>query len=577
MDAMEGAGKSQSLADATTAAPQSTPDNELKRKRQPRNSACQGCAALKMKCISTPNGKCERCNRMDRDCVPAVPKPRKRRTESAVGLETEQHGMSLLEFAGPSSSSTAGPPPQFDAARPKQADKGAERNFLLGRHDLSHVDSKSFVQLFRQGLGNILALEELLHGVDFSFVSNSFTIFRQLTPHFPFVELSPGADVISMVAQRPLLTLAVCTVASASYPELQERLSQAFQYALSSKVILGSERSMDLLTGVLIYLAWHHHYMTQPQVYHQLYLLAGLAADLGLFRPRLDPLDPSSALERDRAFVGCYYLCSGLSASGFDKPNPLRWTRNLRSCAENAAMSGTLPSDRSLVSILELAHAMDEMEESIRHDIVSQYANPLPYVDLQTKATSQRLKVLKREHPSLASFLGFEAATIHIYQRLLRLSETPDYPILIQCACAIKEYIEGITSRPPATLHQLGIVDWSNLVEILVLMARISRPLPNTSSWEAGALTSMLQPEVMLDAILNHANSTPPNDPLAPRHEALLQSLRRICDGVKRLLTTAQHGSDGKFRAGEGGTDDVFKSYGYGVLDPSFLNSLTGA
>lgn len=93
---------------------------------------------------------------MDRDCVPAVPKPRKRRTESAVGLDTEQHGMSLLEFAGPSSSSTAAPPPQFDTARPKQTDNGAERNFLLGRHDLSHVDSKSFVQLFRQGLGNIL-------------------------------------------------------------------------------------------------------------------------------------------------------------------------------------------------------------------------------------------------------------------------------------------------------------------------------------------------------------------------------------------------------------------------------------
>lgn len=90
---------------------------------------------------------------MDRDCVPAVPKPRKRRTESAVGLESEQ-GMSLLEFAGPSSSSTA--PPQFDPTRPNQADKVAERSFLLGRHDLSHVDSKSFVQLFRQGLGNIL-------------------------------------------------------------------------------------------------------------------------------------------------------------------------------------------------------------------------------------------------------------------------------------------------------------------------------------------------------------------------------------------------------------------------------------
>ncbi|KAF2171967.1 hypothetical protein M409DRAFT_63492 [Zasmidium cellare ATCC 36951] len=517
---------------------------------------------------------------MDRDCVPAVPKPRKRRTESAVGLETEQHGMSLLEFAGPSSSSTAGPPPQFDAARHKQADKGAaERNFLLGRHDLSHVDSKSFVQLFRQGLGNILALEELLHGVDFNFVSSSFTIFRQLTPHFPFIELSPGADIISMVAQRPLLTLAICTVASAAYPELQERLSQAFQYALSPKVILGSERSMDLLTGLLVYLAWHHHYMTQPQVYHQLYLLAGLAADLGLYRPRLDPMDPPSALERDRAFVGCYYLCSSLSAAGFDKPSPLRWTRNLRTCAENAAISGTLSSDRSLVPILELAHALDEMEESIRHDIASQYANPLPYVDLQTKATSQRLKALKREHSSLASSLAFEAAQIHIYHRLLRLSDTPDYPILIQCACAIKEYLENLTSRPPPTLHQLPIVDWAHLLEILVLMARISKPLPNTSSWEAGALASMLQPDVVLDGLWNHANSAPSNDPLAPRHEALLQSLRRVCDGVKRILATGQSGSEGKFRpaGGEGEVVDVFKAYGYGVLDPTFLNSLIAA
>lgn len=72
--------------------------------------------------------------------------------------------MSMLEFAGPSTSSTV-PQPQFDPARPKQADKTAERSFLLGQHDLSHVDSKSFAQLFRQGLGNILVsrLEVLIN------------------------------------------------------------------------------------------------------------------------------------------------------------------------------------------------------------------------------------------------------------------------------------------------------------------------------------------------------------------------------------------------------------------------------
>lgn len=77
--AMESALQPPSPDDVDAAASQSiaTPDGQLKRKRQPRNSACQACAALKvctihrieerpslirrqMKCIATPTGRCER-------------------------------------------------------------------------------------------------------------------------------------------------------------------------------------------------------------------------------------------------------------------------------------------------------------------------------------------------------------------------------------------------------------------------------------------------------------------------------------------------------------------------------------
>lgn len=88
---------------------------------------------------------------MDRDCVPAIPKPRKRRGESGAGIEPE--GVSLLQFAGPSTAS--GPPPKFDPPRQAQSDDVAERGSLLARHDLSHTDSKSFVALFAQSLGNV--------------------------------------------------------------------------------------------------------------------------------------------------------------------------------------------------------------------------------------------------------------------------------------------------------------------------------------------------------------------------------------------------------------------------------------
>lgn len=383
-----------------------------------------------------------------------------------------------------------------------------------------------------------------------------------------------------MIARRPTLTLAICTVASASNSELQSRLSQAFQYTLSSKVILGGQRSLDLLTGLLVYLAWHHQYMAQHQIYQELYLLAGMAADLGLYRTRLEPLDAGSALERDRAFVGCYYLCCGLSAIGFDKPSPLRWSNSLRLCAERAAAANTLPSDAGLVSLLELTHALTDMEDSLREDIVSERGSPIQYVDLQVRATSQRLKTLKREHPALSASLTFSAVNIHLYQRLLRASETPDYPTLIQCACSIKEFVDDILARPPSTLHRIPILDWSHLMEILVLMARVSKAPPTSGGWEAGALSSMLQPDAALDALCTHMASAPANDSLSPRHEELLQWLRHMSDGIKRriLHDIGVGGGGGAWeheQARRGREPDLLNFLGNGVLDLDFWNGLT--
>lgn len=88
---------------------------------------------------------------MDRECVPAVPKPRKRRTHSNVG---ESEGIPLLEFAG-SSKLSANLPPKFDPPDVQQPAYQAERGALLARHDLSHPDSQSFTSLFARGLGNI--------------------------------------------------------------------------------------------------------------------------------------------------------------------------------------------------------------------------------------------------------------------------------------------------------------------------------------------------------------------------------------------------------------------------------------
>ncbi|KAK5120950.1 hypothetical protein LTR85_005734 [Meristemomyces frigidus] len=585
-----------------------------KRKRQPRNSACQPCASLKMKCVaSNVSGKCERCHRMDRECIPSVPKPRKRRT-----LGDEDSPAAPGSSRVPNGDAPASAPTRL--LKTQEPETGVH-NSLLGRSDLSHNGSRSFAALLGQGLGLDNSGGDLLRGIDYNYVQMRFTIFRQLTGNFPFVSIRPDADAVSMAANRPMTTAAICTVASAAQPEVQERLVHAFRLALSAKVIVQGERTIDLLVGLLIYLAWHHNYMSKQQIYQELYLLAGMAADLGLYRqrPQADRSDVREAVERDRAYLGCYYLCCSLSVMGFNKPSPLRWTDNLRRCAESVAYSGAQPSDRLLLGITELVRTIEDLEDGLRVESSMNRTAMVPYVEMHTKSVSHRLKALKREHPELGGTLGLGAATIHFHHRLLRASETPDTATLIQCACAIKEHLDDILDRPPITLHQVAIVDWTNLLEILVLMAQVAKPLPNTVGWEAGALTSMPQPEAMLYAICNHMASAPVGDSLNPRHEARLQWFRGICDSIKKRILRerirgsavdtddsqydtvhslgqngAQRSSDSRFRSvnepyntemplpgatgvHEGGSYGSFNLLDKGVLDDGFWSNFLSA
>ena len=85
---------------------------------------------------------------MDRECLPSVPKPRKRRTldGEAEGSPRSVPVAKLLDnsvVAGASSRPAA----------PLHGQASNVRNSLMSKHDLSHTGSKSFIKLLGQGLG----------------------------------------------------------------------------------------------------------------------------------------------------------------------------------------------------------------------------------------------------------------------------------------------------------------------------------------------------------------------------------------------------------------------------------------
>jgi hypothetical protein len=80
--------------------------------------------------------------------------------------------------------------------------------------------------------------------------------FHEMCTYFPFVVVPPGDTVSSLLQSRPFLLHAVLAVASSSDTQLQSVLEKSFRLALLRRNMLEGEMSMDLLQGLLVYLAW---------------------------------------------------------------------------------------------------------------------------------------------------------------------------------------------------------------------------------------------------------------------------------------------------------------------------------
>ncbi|QIX01937.1 hypothetical protein AMS68_007454 [Peltaster fructicola] len=516
--------------------------DKTKRKRQPRNSACQSCAALKMKCIATTTpGVCERCARMNRDCIPAVPKPRKRRATDSF----EPKGVPLADLIDHQS-------PRLDTFRSPRSYTNGD-HVPLAQPDLD-FDNRSFTRLFAQGLAiDERSCDYLLHGIDHSYVRLCCTRFTYMTACFPFVSV-PFADAKAMVTRRPVTTAAICTVASASQPEIQSRMSEAFRHALAMRCIMEGERSIDLMVGLLIYIAWHHQYYKKQQIYQNLCLLAGMATDLGIQKiPSLgEQARGALDAESQRAFIGVYYVTTSLSLMGFSKPAPLSWCSSLDHFA--SSLYSTSSRELNLQPYIDLAHLLED------HAQLMAAAPPVQsaaYYDLATKSALSSLKTLKRIHPTASSITAVAAAAIHINARSLTESSSSNLPgsALMQTAVALKEYLDELLLRPPSTLHHLAVVDWTNLLEVLILTTRLSSPqfLSSISrvaggglGWESSALASMLQPDAVLDAVCAHMAAATDQ---SVRHEGLLTWLRGTCDSIKRRMQHDRNGDESYFDA----------------------------
>ncbi|KAL4778917.1 hypothetical protein BJX76DRAFT_365716 [Aspergillus varians] len=270
----------------------------MSRRQPPRRYACSRCVQLKVKCIPTGSGACQRCTRLGH---PSCVFPADRRGNPATGQSS------------PTTSSIPNTP---------------EKNPVL---------------------------EDIINP---QLAASLLTKYQaQKQPHFPFVIIPPETDVPTLRNHSPFLLLCILTASMEHNPAIQDTLETLVRKEIANRVVVGVERNMDLLQGLLVHAAWYHYHW---RTYHlHMYMLLQMAlmvlVDLGLDRQegfKMQPipvevevegreeagktrdLEPTTAQTAagQRALLGCYYLCS--NSSLFRRQLCMQHTPWINQCAK---------------------------------------------------------------------------------------------------------------------------------------------------------------------------------------------------------------------------------------------------
>jgi hypothetical protein len=150
------------------------------------------------------------------------------------------------------------------------------------------------------------------------------SIYRnQLSNLLPFVIIPGGTTAGQLQATRPFLMKVIRMVASVRHLRLVRGQSRAVMEYVSNAMFMRSERSLDLLQGILVFLgAYHYHCMAHAQFNNLIRLAVSLVEDLDLGTcpkssqkrsqlPLVRGEEPVSRTnEEKRALLGVWYMSS---------------------------------------------------------------------------------------------------------------------------------------------------------------------------------------------------------------------------------------------------------------------------
>lgn len=215
------------------------------------------------------------------------------------------------------------------------------------------------------------------------------TFMTKLSPNYPFVTLRPGTSLAELRATKPFLFSVIRMVSSVHHTASMRAQYYVIIKHISEQALLRSERSLELLQGILLVLGWyHHHCMMHTQMNNLASLALSLSWDLGICQPpgllektRLLVLNPEQPPERTheerRALCGTWYINSAI-ALAYGKVERPKYNRYIAQCVQELQSAKEFESDLVLVQLMKIQRLTDRIHQLLDSDNGEEEVSSIP-------------------------------------------------------------------------------------------------------------------------------------------------------------------------------------------------------
>ncbi|EFQ36722.1 uncharacterized protein GLRG_11871 [Colletotrichum graminicola M1.001] len=431
--------------------------------------ACTSCARQKIRCRWPPESgnsertDCLRCSRMSISCRVPDPVPRKKRGKSRQSsrvLELEKKIDGLVNL--------------FQSQQQAQEDHGLKSSATGPEGEARHLSPDNAVTLpglhqapscrtTSSGIpastpeSHIISVPDsrysdatfyLVPGFSISVAKAEeyLDIYRtRLVTNFPFVPVRHDMTAIELHDTKKFLFWCIMQAVVPQTASVQKAVDDWVRRHAAMHVVVLGEQSIELLQGLLVYVAWGDlHFQMGTNAYSLLQMAIGMVMEMTLFSfggfmswmPRSSLPEAwallgrgnqiestKQTLEEQRAILGCYFVASSNPAA-MRKYSQIQYRPQIARCFKAIREASELPSDAQLLALIRLQNIGDRIrsvypntdkDEGIAVPIFREhFAAVLLSIRKEIIALESEEPIINRNQPML--WAHYQALMVKLYE-----------------------------------------------------------------------------------------------------------------------------------------------------------------